>query len=70
MLTEKLCTGRIQTSNDTSAIVYSYADSSIKNHRQDAEMTLSTVTTLCRNIASPDFAPTTVEFQHDAPLDT
>ena len=60
----------LETSNDTSAIVYSYADTSIKDHRQDAEMTLATVTTLCRNIASPDFAPTTVEFQHDAPLDT
>jgi AraC-like DNA-binding protein len=60
----------LETSNDTSAIVYSYADTSIKDHRQDAEMTLATVTTLCRNIASPDFAPTTVEFQHDAPRDT
>ncbi len=60
----------LETSNDTSAIVYSYADSSIKEHRQDAEMTLATVATLCRNIASPDFAPTSIEFQHDAPRDT
>jgi len=60
----------LETSNDTSAIVYSYADTSINDHRQDAEMTLATVTALCRNIASSDFAPTTVEFQHDAPSDT
>lgn len=60
----------LETSNDTSAIVYSYADTSINDHRQDAEMTLATVTALCRNIASSDFAPTTVEFQHDAPGDT
>jgi hypothetical protein len=33
-------------------------------------MTLATVTALCRNIASPDFAPISVEFQHDAPPDT
>jgi len=60
----------VETSNETSAIVYSYADTSIHEHRQDAEMTLATVATLCRNIASPDFAPISVEFQHDAPLDT
>jgi AraC-like DNA-binding protein len=60
----------VETANDTSAIVYSYADTSIHDHRQDAEMTLATVTTLCRNIASPDFAPTSVEFQHDTPRDT
>ncbi|HKG59476.1 MAG TPA: AraC family transcriptional regulator [Pyrinomonadaceae bacterium] len=60
----------LETSNDTSAIVYSYVDTSIKDHRQDAEMTIATVTALCRNIASPDFAPTTVEFQHDSPLAT
>src|SRR4051794_3566780 len=60
----------VETANDTSAIVYSYADKSIRNHRQDAEMTLATVTTLCRNIASSDFAPTFVEFQHEAPRNT
>jgi AraC-like DNA-binding protein len=60
----------VETANDTSAVVYTYADTSIHNHRQDAEMTLATVTTLCRNIASPDFALTSVEFQHDAPRDT
>jgi len=59
----------LETSNDTSAIIYSYADTSIHAHRQDAEMTLATVTTLCRNIASDDFAPTSVEFQHDGPRD-
>jgi AraC-like DNA-binding protein len=59
----------LETSNDTSAIIYSYADTSIHEHRQDAEMTLATVTTLCRNIASPEFVPTSVEFQHDAPRD-
>ena len=60
----------LETTNDTSAVVYTYADTSIRNHRQDAEMTLATVTTLCRNIASPDFAPSSVEFEHDAPRDT
>src|SRR4051794_10674316 len=60
----------VETANDTSAVVYTYADTSIHNHRHDAEMTLATVATLCRNIASPDFAPTSVQFQHDAPRDT
>lgn len=60
----------LETANETSAIVYSYVDTSLHDHRQDAEMTLATVTALCRNIASPDFAPTTVQFQHDAPADT
>ncbi|HEU4836181.1 MAG TPA: AraC family transcriptional regulator [Pyrinomonadaceae bacterium] len=57
----------LETANDTSAVVYSYVDTSLHEHRQDAEITLAIVTTLCRNIASPDFAPTFVEFQHDAP---
>jgi AraC-like DNA-binding protein len=60
----------LETANATSAIVYSYTDTAIHEHRQDAEMTLATVTALCRNIASHDFAPTTVAFQHDAPRDT
>jgi len=60
----------LETSNDTSAIDYSYVDTSIHEHRQDAEFTLAIVSTLCRTIASPDFAPTAVEFQHEAPPDT
>lgn len=59
----------VEPAGDTSAIVYSYTDTSLHDHRQDAEITLAIVTTLCRNIASPDFAPASVEFQHDAPLD-
>src|ERR1700741_1518187 len=59
----------LETANESSAIVYRYADTSISEHRQDSEMTLATVTTLCRNIATPDFAPAAVEFQHDAPAD-
>src|SRR5678815_4017195 len=57
----------LETSNDTSAIVYSYVDTAIQEHRQDAEITLALVTALCRTIASPDFAPAAVEFQHNAP---
>ena len=59
----------LESANDTSAIVYRYVEPSIVEHRQDSEMTLATVTTLCRNIATPDFTPTTVEFQHAAPAD-
>ena len=59
----------LETAGDTSAIVYRYADTSILETRQDSEMTLATVTKLCRQIATPDFAPTTVEFQHAAPAD-
>ena len=59
----------LETSNDTSAVIYSYTDTSLHDRRQDAEMTLATVTTLCRNIPSSEFAPTGVEFQHDAPRD-
>ena len=59
----------LETTGETSAIVYRYLESSIKEHRQDSEMTLATVTTLCRNIATPDFALTSVEFQHAEPVD-
>ena len=59
----------LETADDTSAIVYRYSDPSILEHRQDSEMTLATVTTLCRNIATPDFTPAAVEFQHAAPAD-
>lgn len=59
----------LESANDTSAIVYSYVDTTIREHRQDAEMTLATVATLCRNVATPDFAPVSVEFQHHAPPD-
>src|ERR1700754_400599 len=57
----------LETADDTSAIVYRYSDPSILEHRQDSEMTLATVTTLCGNIATPDFTPAAVEFQHAAP---
>jgi AraC-like DNA-binding protein len=60
----------LESSGETSAVVYSYVDTSIAEHRQDSEMTLSTVTTLCRNVATPDFAPSVVEFQHEPPADT
>lgn len=33
-------------------------------------MTFATVTTLCRKVASADFTPTAIEFQHEAPADT
>ena len=59
----------LETSNDTSAIIYRYVDK-IAEHRHDAEMTLATVTTLCRNIASSEFNPTSIEFEHEAPADT
>ena len=60
----------LESSGDTSAVVYRYVDPTIVDHRQDSEMTLATVAALCRNIATPDFVPTAVEFQHDAPADT
>lgn len=60
----------LETSNDTSAIIYRYLDETISEGRQDTEMTLATVTTLCRNIASASFNPTAIEFQHNAPSDT
>src|SRR5215813_5971339 len=50
----------LESANETSAIVYRYVDPCILEHRQDAEMTLATVTALCRQMATPDFAPTTV----------
>lgn len=59
----------LETADDTSAIVYRYSDPSILEHRHDSEMTLATVTTLCRSIATPDFTPAVVEFQHAAPAD-
>ena len=59
----------LETSADTSAIIYRYVDK-IAEHRHDAEMTLAAVATLCRNIASSEFNPTLIEFQHDAPADS
>jgi AraC-like DNA-binding protein len=61
---------KLESANDTSAVVYSYVDTTIHEHRQDSEMTLATVTALCRNVTTPDFTPTAVEFQHEAPRDT
>lgn len=58
----------LETANETSAIVYRYLEP-LPEHRQDSEMTLATVTTLCRNIASPDFTPAAIEFQHEEPAD-
>ena len=60
----------LETSKETSAIIYRYLDETIRETRQDSEMTLATVTTLCRNIASSEFNPTSIEFQHEAPADT
>ena len=60
----------LETAGETSAIVYRYLDDTISQHRQDSEMTLATVAVLCRNIASSDFNPTAIEFQHNAPTDT
>ena len=59
----------LETSGETSAIVYRYLDETISEHRQDSEMTLATVATLCRKMVSPKFTPTAIEFQHDAPTD-
>ena len=59
----------LETANETSSILYRYLEPSTEPRRQDSEMTLATVTTLCRNIATPDFTPTNVEFQHAAPAD-
>ena len=59
----------VESAGETSAVVYRYVDTSILDHRHDSEMTLATVTTLCRSIATPDFTPATVEFQHAAPAD-
>ena len=60
----------LEASEPTSAIVYRYLDTSITEHRQDSEMTLATVTSLCRSVSDADFTPTAVEFQHDRPADT
>lgn len=59
----------LESENETSAVVYSYVERPNSETRQDTEMTLATVTTLCRRIATPDFGPTLVEFQHAAPAD-
>ena len=60
----------LESSGPISAVVYRYVDPTIVQHRQDSEMTLATVAALCRNIATPEFVPTAVEFQHEAPPDT
>ena len=39
----------LESSRDTSAVVYRYVDPTIVDHRQDSEMTLATVAALCRN---------------------
>jgi len=60
---------KLESANDTSAVVYSYVDTAMQEHRQDSEMTLATVTALCRNVTTSDFTPAAVEFQHEAPED-
>lgn len=59
----------LETTGDTSAIVYRYVEQSIGEHRQDCEMTLAMIATLCRSSIAPDFALTRVEFEHPAPAD-
>jgi len=60
---------KLESANDTTAVLYSYVDTIIQERRHDTEMTFATVTALCRNLATPDFALTAVEFQHEAPPD-
>ena len=60
---------KVEISEPTSAIIYRYLDESIVNHRQDSEMTLAIVATLCRNVCDPNWSPSAVEFRHAAPDD-
>jgi AraC-like DNA-binding protein len=60
----------IHATQPVSSIVYTYCDASITEHRQDSEMTLATVVSLCRRVAVPDWTPLAVEFQHQAPTDS
>jgi AraC-like DNA-binding protein len=59
----------LESERETSAIVYSYVETPGPNCRHDSEMTLATVTTLCRRLATDEFSPSVVEFQHAAPAD-
>jgi len=60
----------LEQSQPTSAIAYKYVDETIREHRQDSEMTFATVATLCRAVADPSWSPLKVEFQHSTPVDT
>ncbi|HKP37972.1 MAG TPA: AraC family transcriptional regulator [Pyrinomonadaceae bacterium] len=51
-------------------IVYSYNDDSIKERRQDAEMTLAAMAALGRMVTHSDLSPVRVTFQHPQPRDT
>ena len=61
---------KVETSNDTSAIIYRYVDESINAHRQDSEMTFAAVVSLCRIAVDENWTSTAVEFQHPKPRDT
>jgi len=59
----------LQTNGSSSMLVYRYLDKSIKEHRQDCEMTFAAVASLCPRIALPSWSAGRLEFQHAAPAD-
>jgi AraC-like DNA-binding protein len=61
---------KVEVSKPTTAIIYRYVDGSIVKHRQDSEMTLASVASLCRVLVDRNWTPMSVEFKHSEPVDT
>ena len=60
----------LETVNGQTRIVYLYLDESIRERRQDAEMTFAALAVLGRRVTSVDWSPSEIRFQHERPKDT
>lgn len=60
---------KVEVSEPTSSIIYSYVDDSIVAHRQDSEMTFASVAALCRVAVDKNWSPKLIEFNHNEPHD-
>ena len=54
----------------TTRVVYKYLDPSLKQRRQDAEMSLAAIASLGRRVTGVEWFPNLVSFEHPAPANT
>ena len=60
----------VESINGQTKVVYVYLDESIRERRQDAEMTFAALAVLGRRTTNVDWSPAEIRFQHERPKDT
>lgn len=60
----------VETVNGQARIVYLYLDDSIRERRQDVEMTFAALVVLGRRVTNVDWSPSEIRFQHERPRET